>query len=188
MHLIDVSRAISCYLTSGPRSFSLCLEWETPGVLSYHLHQPLISLWHHGTQVSHQIFHDNLVTLVYSKSLRQNPMHYGTQKFSLLKEISWEAVSNFMSVSENGSQQFVLEAGKVHGVHHGDKYAICHFASPENALQLSSSPSLKEKAFSIGRITSILETFGFIPMRNALENAWKAKPLTHCSPRQVHIK
>lgn len=165
----------------------MALDGKRHGVLSYYLFTSLLLLKRHGSRLSHQTFHENLVTLVHSKSIRQTPTHYGTQKFSFFEGISWDTVSNFMSVSEHSSKQFVLEAGMVHGIHRDDEYAIYPFASSENAFGVSSDPSFMTKVSAVGPLTSILKPFSSIPARSAPENGWKAKALTHSSPRQIHI-
>ncbi|KAF5232308.1 hypothetical protein FAUST_8770 [Fusarium austroamericanum] len=101
------------------------------GALTYFLHSSLVLLHRYGEQISLQTLFDRLHATFQINCPCQTPRHYGSLTRSFFQGLSSNLVHDLVTISKIPREdRFLLQAGRIHGVHVGDVYeAYPYFAS-----------------------------------------------------------
>ncbi|KAE8142047.1 putative caspase [Aspergillus pseudotamarii] len=155
------------------------------GVLSYHLHGILTSLFARATQVSVHTIYNALVSMVHQNLAKQTPMLYGSNGAFFFGEVLHGGHATNISATYS-SQQLVLEAGHAHGVNLGDEYILSPFWAGENVDGTVKDETLRAMVMFVGPVTSIIELLD-ISMSTATASHWKAQLVSRQASTRVGL-
>jgi len=169
------------------RAYELKLDGgeERNGALSYFLLCALHALRKKGTEITHQSLYDSLSFQFHLHWPKQSPMRYGNKNCSFFGERIHGPVSIFTPASKRDGS-LLLGAGRVHGVHEGDEYALYRFESREDVQQ--PQPLAKVKVDTVRPFESKLVEIEAVPLAGAWQDVWKARPLTRLAPWKLTVR
>ncbi|KAM0229619.1 hypothetical protein ACHAPO_009883 [Fusarium lateritium] len=165
------------------------------GALSYFLDQSLRYLRKAGTQITFQTLFRHLQAVFQTKWPQQSPMQYGNADIQFFQTLSKGINNGFYTVFHDAKENnWILNAGEVHGVHFGDEYAAYPFSSSEDADKSSTQRyQINLKVDTVRALDSYLTIVESSNDRQLPKTpgwfTWKAEPLTTFSSNKplVHL-
>lgn len=171
------------------RAWEIEIEGERRGALTYFLTEALSALRKSGVELTHQSLYQHLRTRFHASWPQQTPMRYGNKNFSFFGKLSVASNTGFASVYRTDDGRLCLSAGEAHGVHKGDEYAVYPFDTPEDVDSRASRASVMAKVDTVRCLTSDLMGVGELASPvDQIRTGWKAKPVTHFSPRKTSVR
>ncbi|RYP48547.1 hypothetical protein DL768_005586 [Monosporascus sp. mg162] len=172
------------------KAWELKTERGRRGALSYFLVEALSALRKRGVELTHQSLYQHLRTRIHASWPRQTPMRYGDKSFSFFGKLDITPSTTFTPVYRTDDGRLYLSAGEAHGVHKGDEYVVYPFDTPEGvASRTNGGTSVLVRVGTVRCLTSDLaaveEAASAVKL---IETGWKAKPVTHLSPRKTSVR
>lgn len=158
------------------------------GALSHFLLEALISLRKTGSEITNQSLHQHLRLKFHTSWPKQNPMRYGNRNISFFGKLRSPDTA-FISVFRNIEKKcFCLGAGHALGVYENDEYAIYPRDVSEDDFNDTTKATSKVRVDAVRTLESDLVEIGPTRITQSVKIGWKARPLTHFSPRKVVVR
>ncbi|KAK3984181.1 caspase domain-containing protein [Cladorrhinum sp. PSN332] len=162
------------------------------GALSYFLIEALSALRKSGVELTQQSLYQHLRTSIHASWPQQTPMRYGNKNFSFFGKLGIAPSTAFTPVYRTDDGRICLSAGEAHGVHKGDEYAVYPLDTPEGAVDRTSGTSVMVRVGTVRCLTSDLvgagEAASVVSAVKQIKTGWKAKLVTHLSPRKTSVR
>lgn len=164
------------------------------GALSYFLIDTLQTLRRRGSRITHQTLHQHLSTRFHAAYPAQTPMRYGKSSFSFFQDVdNKQPESHFISVyRDRKNGQIILCAGEAHGVNVGDEYAAYQYHDSDSNGILGGSVGAGSIKLLVKEVASLVSELALVNTPDGVRikkgSIWKARRLSSCSRRKIHIR
>ncbi|EFQ96675.1 hypothetical protein MGYG_08598 [Nannizzia gypsea CBS 118893] len=159
---------------------------EKYGALSFFLIDALTTLRKHGVVPSHYSLYQQLCVTFHAAWPSQHPMRYGAKNFGFFEKLGSKERGFYSILQENN--RLWLMAGRAHGVHLGDEYALYPPYVREDSFMDTSQASARARISVVHGLRSELEERTGSPSHShKADTGWKAKPLPRMISRNVNV-
>jgi hypothetical protein len=177
----------------GPQEVASELEFANGvrrGALSYFLVDSLATLRRRGIEITNQMLHQHLRAQFHACLPEQTPMLYGNLGFSFFGDFAeYPTLSMVSGHRSNEDGDLILHAGEVHGVHHGDEYALHLTELVPESLTINHGEIIRVETVLVDSVTSRIKTTDSDDLRKIKKGSvWKASLVASVSPRRTHVE